>query len=89
MRTLLVAALVSVGVTAFAAQEKSCKVDVRINGAAAKELYQSLALSEAPVADEHGGQAFAKAKYGTLVGCEMRLDDSSTECWTIQEQPCN
>jgi hypothetical protein len=58
--------------------------ELRVTGAAAEELYQSLNLPEVGVRDEHGGAEFAVAKYGNLVGCQKDLDDSGTECWIQQ-----
>lgn len=55
-----------------------------IGGAAAAELYAKLAVEETEVRDEHGGPAFATAKYAENFGCQKDIDSARTECWVKQ-----
>ncbi|MGE3262869.1 MAG: hypothetical protein AB7K68_13895 [Bacteriovoracia bacterium] len=60
--------------------------EVRISGVAARELYDSLALPEQRVYEEHTGMPYAKAKYGKNFGCERGIDTDSTYCWFHGQQ---
>ncbi len=76
---LLALAFVSVIPAAYAQPT----TELRIEGAAAQEMYDHLNLPETEVRDEHGGQAFGKAKYGQHLGCEKVYDQAPT-CWINQ-----
>lgn len=58
--------------------------EIRLTGAAAEELYQSLNLPETGVRDEHGGADYAVAKYGRHLGCSKDLSSGQVECWILQ-----
>ena len=75
------------GLPCLAHAEEICNTETRFSGAAAIELYASLSIPEVSVSDEHGGPAYALAKYGKLFGCQKNLDGSNTECWYIQSFP--
>jgi hypothetical protein len=78
---LVALAFVSVVPTVVVAQP----TETRINGAAAAEMYEKLNIQETDVRDEHGGQPFAKAKYGQHLGC-MKYDDNTTSCWVVSDK---
>lgn len=59
--------------------------EIRIRGAAAEELFESLKIEEVFVQDEHGGPEFAVAKYGKKIGCQRDLRDGSFECWIFND----
>lgn len=67
--------------TAAAAESQT-----RVTGAAARELYDSLALPEQRVYEEHTGMPYAMAKYGKSFGCERGIDTDSTYCWFNGQQ---
>lgn len=75
---LALVALSSVSASAF---EIAQPVEVRISGAAARELWDSLNIPAVAVRDEHSGIQYGIAKYGTKIGCERALDSDSTYCW--------
>jgi hypothetical protein len=61
------------------------QAETRINGSAAREMYQSLNVVETPVADEHGGPIYAYAKYGRDLGCQRDLASTQFECWILSK----